>query len=238
MAPDRYQQTSIYKNMSVIDFFSKIRWQTVVKIVCLIAFLVVANILIRKVGDGLYYRLMPGHENVARTTIAFLAALYSVLLAIPFVPGAEIGLAMIAMVGPHIVFLVYFCTIIGLSLSFFAGRLIPSNGLIRFADDFKLHRTSELLKAIEPLDQNQRLSLLANKGPSRFVPFLLRHRHLALAVALNIPGNILLGGGGGIALFAGVSRIFSVPGYLLTIALSVAPVPIAVLVLGSDFLAK
>jgi hypothetical protein len=66
---------------------------------------------------------------------------------------------------------------------------------------------------------------------------LLRFRYLALAVAFNIPGNYLVGGGGGIALMAGVSRLYSVPGFLFTIALSVAPVPLAVLFFGTDFLA-
>ena len=60
--------------------------------------------------------------------------------------------------------------------------------------------------------------------------------YLALAVALNIPGNYLIGGGGGIALFAGVSRLFSVPGFVITIMLAVAPVPLAVMIFGIEFL--
>ena len=35
------------------------------------------------------------------------------------------------------------------------------------------------------------------------------------------------GGGGGIAFAAGASRIFSVPGYLLTVSFAVLPVPLA-----------
>jgi len=56
-------------------------------------------------------------------------------------------------------------------------------------------------------------------------------------VALNIPGNYVIGGGGGIALIAGVSRVYSIPGFLLTILLAVAPVPLAVVVFGTGFLA-
>jgi hypothetical protein len=93
-----------------------------------------------------------------------------------------------------------------------------------------------LLKEIEPLNKKQRLSYLTSKAPKRLLPLLLRYRYLALAAALNIPGNYLIGGGGGIALFAGVSRLYSVPGFLITIALAVAPVPMAVLLFGTEFI--
>ena len=73
-------------------------------------------------------------------------------------------------------------------------------------------------------------------SPSRGVPALVRHRHLALAGALNLPGNFLIGGGGGIALIAGVSKLYSVTGFVLTSAIAVAPVPLAVYLLGADFL--
>jgi hypothetical protein len=67
---------------------------------------------------------------------------------------------------------------------------------------------------------------LSEKAPPGVLPFLLRHRFIALAVAINLPGNILIGGGGGIAMFAGMSGIFPFPMYLLTIVLAVAPVPL------------
>jgi hypothetical protein len=57
-----------------------------------------------------------------------------------------------------------------------------------------------------------------------------------LAIVLNLPGNIVIGGGGGIALMAGASRLYSVPGFLVTIVLAVAPVPLAILVFGKEIL--
>jgi hypothetical protein len=47
-------------------------------------------------------------------------------------------------------------------------------------------------------------------------------------VALNLPGNTLLGGGGGIALMAGLSGLYPMPAYLTTVAIAVAPVPLLV----------
>jgi len=46
-----------------------------------------------------------------------------------------------------------------------------------------------------------------------------------LILTLNIPGNSLVGGGGGIAFIAGLSGLFSYPAYLATILIAVAPVP-------------
>lgn len=213
-----------------------IRWGVIAKVVCLIALLIGANILARDYMEVLHFPIRPGNEDVVHRTIMVSATLYALLLAVPFVPGAEIGVGLLVMLGPPIALLVYLCTVVGLLLSFTLGRLIPLSVLVRFSKDIRLERTSNLLKAIAPLKKKQRLSYLAQKAPKRFVPFLLRYRYLALAVALNIPGNYLIGGGGGIALFAGVSRLYSVPGFLITIVLAVAPVPIAVLLFGTDFL--
>ena len=81
--------------------------------------------------------------------------------------------------------------------------------------------------------QNQRLQFLLQNASSRIVPFLLRHRFLALMVALNLPGNALVGGGGGICLVAGFSRLFTLPRFALAIAAAVAPVPLMVLMTGT-----
>ena len=213
-----------------------IRWGAIVKVVCLIALLITANILARDYMEVLHFPIRPGNEDAVHRTIMVSAVLYALLLAVPFVPGAEIGVGLLVMLGAPIALLVYLCTVAGLSLSFILGRLIPLSVLARLAKDIKLYRTSNLLKSIEPLSKKQRLSYLTNKAPKRFLPLLLRYRYLALAVALNIPGNYLIGGGGGIALFAGVSRLYSVPGFLITILISVAPVPLAVMLFGTDFL--
>jgi len=224
--------------MSLDRWAAMFRWQTVAKFAFFVGLLIAANFAVHSIADSLNFQVRPGNEDAVHRTITVSAALYSVLLAIPFVPGAEIGLALIAMLGPPIAFLVYVCTLVGLSFSFVVGRLIPLSGLIRLSEDIKFQRMSELLKAIEPLDQQDRLAFLADKAPNRYLPFLLHHRYLALAVALNVPGNFLIGGGGGIAMLAGVSRLFSIPGFLVTIAVAVAPVPIAVFIFGEEFLAS
>jgi len=212
------------------------RWQTLAKIALLICLIVVGNYLTHAIANALNFDIRPSNEDAVHRSILVAATVYSLLLAIPFVPGAEIGLALIAMLGPAIVFLVYLCTVAGLTISFLVGRLIPLNLLIKFLERLGFERTSALLKSMEPLDNNQRLQALTNNAPVRFLPFMLKHRYVALAVVLNLPGNFIVGGGGGIALFAGVCRLFSLPLFLITVALAVSPVPLAVFILGKEIL--
>ena len=87
-------------------------------------------------------------------------------------------------------------------------------------------------------DSDDRLEQLFNRTSNRLLRGLIRSRYLALAVALNIPGNVLIGGGGGIALFAGISRMYSYLGFLITVVIAVAPIPAAVLVFGTGFLSR
>lgn len=213
-----------------------IRWGAIARLVSLIVALVAANLVARQYMETLNFTVRPGNEDAVHRTIMISAALYTILLAVPFVPGAEIGIGLMAMLGPPIAFLVYLCTVSGLCIAFILGRLLPLSVLANFSRDIKLERTSRLLREIEPLNKQQRLALLVDRAPKRFIPLLLRYRYLALAVALNLPGNYLIGGGGGIALFAGVSRVYSVGAYLLTIVLAVAPVPLAVYFFGADIL--
>ena len=213
-----------------------IRWGVIARIVIFILLVVAGNLVARHYMDVLKFPIRVGNEDLVHRTILVSAAIYSILLAIPFVPGAEIGLALLTMLGPRIAILVYICTLGGLALAFLVGRLIPLARLAIFCRDLKLERTSQLLSQIEPLNQSQRLALLLDKAPKRFLPVLIRYRYLALAVALNIPGNYMIGGGGGISLLAGVSRLYSVSGFLLTIVLAVAPVPFAVMLFGVGLL--
>ena len=96
-------------------------------------------------------------------------------------------------------------------------------------------KAQKLLETIEPLEPTERLQFLMSTAPNRLIPFLLRHRYLALGIVLNVPGNSLIGGGGGIVLLAGISRLYSIPAFLLTITIAVAPIPLIVMFFGVQF---
>lgn len=206
-------------------------WKTAKRIGLLLLLLIAANLA------GSYLATLVGAPFAANEAIAHwgklaLAAGYTILLAIPFVPGVEIGMMLLAMHGASVVLLVYLCSVTGLSISFAAGRLIPLAAVARLARLFHLERVARYVEDIRGMSLEERLSHLLSNAPHRAIPFLLRHRYIALALALNIPGNSVIGGGGGIALLAGSTRLFSVTGFLVAVAVAVSPVPLGVYILG------
>ncbi len=207
--------------------------RTALKLALLVALLIAA----KYAGDLLLERLKPenlspGAAPALRGLVMVTVATYIVLMMLPFVPGAEIGVAMMMMFGPKIAPLVYASTVLALALSFMVGRLVPHDAVIGLFEVLHLRRAAALLRTIGPMDTDERIRFMLRGRSSRIVPFLLRHRYIALIVLINLPGNALIGGGGGIPLISGFSRIFSFPGFLLAVALAVAPVPLTVMLAG------
>ena len=199
------------------------------KVALLVTLLLVASYVGDRVTSQLVPHLTPSTETTVHRLIMVATCVYIVLMMLPFVPGAEIGLGMMAMFGPKIAPLVYGSTVLALVLSFLVGRLVPQDRIARGFRTLRLHRASSLLEKLAPMDAQERVEYLLQGASSRIVTFLLRHRFLALIVALNIPGNSVIGGGGGISLVAGFSRLFSFPVFVLLVAIAVAPVPLIVL---------
>lgn len=168
----------------------------------------------------------PGGGASLGWMIVTALAVFALVLALPFVPGAEIGLSLMMVLGPGMALPVYLSTVLGLTLAHLVGRVIPAQACAAAFDLFGLHKARDLVLEMAALDAEARLRLLLARAPARVVPWLLRHRYLALAVALNLPGNSLIGGGGGIALSTGMSGLYGLPAYLATVAVAVAPVPL------------
>jgi len=177
--------------------------------------------------------LGPEAQSHARHLVMVSMAIYTALMALPFVPGMEISLALFAAFGSQVAVFVYLATVAALSLSFVIGRLVPIRVLASLFGSLGLHKAEDLVMQLAPLSREQRLEALTVTAPRRLVPWLLKHRYIAIIVALNLPGNALVGGGGGIALLAGISGLFSFPRYLIAIALAVLPVPLFVTFMGA-----
>lgn len=160
-------------------------------------------------------------------------ATYVALMMVPFVPSAEIGLALLVVFGSEIALLVYLGTVLALCLSFLVGRLIPDRALLWTLSALRLRRAHALVARLQSTSGEERLRLLVDTCPASTLTWLLRYRFLAIAIALNLPGNALVGGGGGIALAAGMSRLCGFPAYLLTVCVAAAPVPLFVALTGS-----
>jgi hypothetical protein len=141
-----------------------------------------------------------------------LLVLYTVLLAMPFVPGAEIGLALLLLFGASMAWPVYVATVLALSISFLFGRFAT-----RFRDTSP---SGHVPPASDPAD-----IVLLRLRHRPWVRGLVRFRWLVLALLINMPGNSVVGGGGGIAMAVGYSRTFTYPAFLSCAAVAVAPVP-------------
>lgn len=165
-----------------------------------------------------------------------LLVTYTILMAIPFAPGIEIGISLLILKGAAIAPFVFLATVTGLALAFLAGRFIPYAWLHAILYDLRLMSACALLERIAPLDQEARLSLLKDRLPPRLHPLAGGGRYVLVALLLNLPGNALIGGGGGIAFIAGLSRLYPTGPTLLVMTLAVLPVPMAVWLYGADIL--
>jgi hypothetical protein len=148
------------------------------------------------------FQMWPEYVDIAAFILFASIVIYILLLAIPFLPGIEVGLALMAILGVKGIVLVYLCTVLSLSLSFLFGRLLPPRYVARALGWYHLVRARDLVTALEPLTSEERLRFLLRSAPSRIVPFLLRQRCLVIGMLFNLPGNALIGGGGGIGLIS------------------------------------
>lgn len=170
-----------------------------------------------------FYEFMDDRWNVG--VLIGGGLLYVLLLSLPFVPGVELGVLLMCVFGKEGIVFVYFATIAGLSLAFLMGRLLPKNWL-----EARLQKQGFSQTCDNPADEVdgmlESLTRNAKFCQNRLWSFLSKYRYLTIAVLFNMPGNYLIGGGGGIALACGVSHSISWKWYFLTVVLAVSPVPL------------
>lgn len=201
----------------------------------LIGVIVLATWGVHMIRDALDLQIRPDNEQQVHKAIMIGAMAYIGLLAMPFVPGAEIGIALLAGFGAAIAPLIYVFTVAAMMLAFTIGRFLPITVLEQLLRALRLRRAAELVAQAAPLSTDERVALLLQGQSKRIVPLALRYRYLAMALAVNMPGNSVIGGGGGIMMLAGLSGIFTPLSTLLVIVFAVSPVPLAVIFLGLRF---
>lgn len=141
------------------------------------------------------------HTEIPFVYILFFTALYTLILAVPYIPASEIGLCIILIFREHGPLLVYVATILGLFSSFMIGNHFVKNSRME--------------------------NIIANLLTQKFyIKFGESMPALCLVILLNTPGNVIIGGGGGIALSYGMLRNLTLTRFLLTIAIGTAPVPL------------
>lgn len=196
----------------------------------ILALVVYAAMLVGGMAIARYFGMTAEDElrasHVMGPVVLAVLGAFILLSALPFVPGVEIGVGLLLVFGQQIALGVYLAMVTALLLAYGIGRFVPARLCLAAFGYLGFSRAHRLVEDMAKLDRDARLSYLTQVAPNRFVPLLLRNRYLALMLILNIPGNALLGGAGGIGLAAGMSGLYSPLGYLVAVLLAVAPVPL------------
>jgi hypothetical protein len=170
----------------------------------LIKALIVALVLFYQQSDSasISIELSELTEVLGYEKVLFWSLLvYAILLALPYFPSVEIGFAIMVLFGKQGVTFAYVATLIGFLFAFLVGNLIQKCNL----EDHGLLRVCK----------SGITAKLARKSP-----------FFALVMLINLPGNIVLGGGGGIALNYGMTKQLNIVSFTLAIAIGVAPLPL------------
>jgi hypothetical protein len=203
-----------------------VRQKMVLAACAYVALIIAGGYFGKQISQGFDIEIWPHNEPMINRIVMSGIVLYAVLTAIPFVPGIELGMALIVALGVRIVPAVYVATIAALVLSFAVGRVIPEQWLVSALNQFGMRRSAGLVASYVGLGGEKRIAQLLAGAPRKWLPWLMRYRLVALGLLFNMPGSTLLGGGGGIAMAAGISRLVSFPKFLLCAAVAVSPVPI------------
>lgn len=183
-------------------------------------------------------RSLPEATSSPMQGVVLIAALilYALLIATPFVPGIEIGVALLLLRGASIAPSVYAATVLGLTFAFLLGRYMNEDALTRLLLDLRLRRAGAYVQRVTQLGASSREAELEAMLPRWLALPFLRFRYLTLALLLNVPGNVALGGGGGLMIMAGLSRIYHPIQTLIAIAIAVLPVPLMIWWFGTGML--
>lgn len=142
-----------------------------------------------------------------------LGLLYTVLLAIPFIPAIEFGILLMMLLGKPGILLAYVCTVCALTLSYFCG--------------WAIHRSRPDPNRLQARRFDDHLLKLSQRPLiGRITEVFLRRPYIMLMFLFNLPGNAVLGGGGGIAMLSGASGLLVWYRYLFAVIVATSPVPL------------
>ncbi|MEM9600967.1 MAG: hypothetical protein AAF926_08085 [Pseudomonadota bacterium] len=161
---------------------------------------------------------------------------YAVVIAIPFMPGVEIGVALLVMEGAKIAPFVYLATLSGLVTAFLIGQFVSLDWLHGVFRDLRFIRVCRWLDRIKSQPRHDRLAALTDRLPRWLAWIAVDYRYITIALLLSLPGSIAIGGGGGIMMLAGLSRLFHTGWMIVTLIFAVLPIPLAVWIMGTDIL--
>lgn len=233
LPPDKNAPSSDESERAEPSFGIPVHWRHRLVMLCLyIVLLALGWFISRQFEAFSAMELGPTSDPMVRKLIITAALLFVLTSALPFVPGAEIGLGLLLLFGAPLAFLVYACMVTALVIAFLIGRMVPCTYLAALFAYVRFNRAANLVEQMGTISAQERLDLLMERAPSRLIPMLLKHRYLAIMLAFNLPGNTVIGGGGGIAMVAGMSGVFTFGWFLLAVVVAIAPVPLFFFLMG------
>lgn len=137
--------------------------------------------------------------------------LYSAILMIPFAPGLELGLLIMAMFGVVGIVGAWLSTLVGLTLAFLVGRYFEHTQAVNWFVSL-LHQAEVRQRALRWV-----------------IDKFTQWPYLAIGLLLNVPGNVVIGGGGGISLAAGALGHLRLGYFVLAVAVATSILPILLL---------
>lgn len=108
------------------------------RLAILVAVLLLATLGAHHIRDALDLQIRPDNEQQVHRAIMLGSVANFALLALPFIPGAEIGLAMLAAFGPGIAPLIYVTTVASMLLAYTVGRFLPIGALERLLSRLRM----------------------------------------------------------------------------------------------------
>lgn len=157
-------------------------------------------------GKGLVMTWLEAREYPVVWVVVITSAVYAVALAVPFLPAVELGWMVMAAFGVLGIVSIWLATPVGLLIAFALGYWMRDWPLlIRLREQFQR-------RVAEAGDRGLRNRALRYAGTR-----LAAHPYLTLAILVNLPGNWMIGGGGGIGMMAGASGLYQPLKYFLVL---------------------
>ncbi|MHA7880615.1 MAG: hypothetical protein ACX931_12535 [Saccharospirillum sp.] len=147
-------------------------------------------------GEGFVSAWVESNDWPVYRVVAVATVLYILMLAIPFFPAVEFGWLVMAAFGTVGILAIWLVTPVGVLLAYGMGYWLRD-----------WHWVAAL---------RQRIAALPDQPPEsrrqRALQWVLKrlasHPYLMLVVLINLPGNWMIGGGGGIGLLSGASGLY------------------------------
>lgn len=159
-------------------------------------------------GKGLVMAWLEQSRYPLVWVLVVTSTIYALALAVPFLPAVELGWMIMAALGKAAIISIWLATPVGLLVAFALGYWMREwPWLTRLSG-----RLEGSLTAAEASGTGlgARALRFANRN-------LARHPYWVLVVLVNMPGNWLIGGGGGIGMMAGASGLYHPLRYFLVL---------------------